>query len=672
MDTWQVIEGDCREVMATLEPESVDAIVTDPPYELGFMGKGWDSAGVSFAVETWAAAYRVLKPGGHLLAFGGTRTYHRIAVAIEDAGFEIRDSMLYWGYGTGFPKSLNVTKAAKASGLACSCGGSAVQYSHETVSPQDVPSVRPDVATGESLSIGPESYVLAGVQRQETQPNPNGAALETQSTGDGAMRGMWQPGNAAPEPRQAGANNHVLLPVQWETASAGIDSALGKHEGPQAQGCQARPGQSSMEGRSNVLSQAWQLQADQVRAVSGGIPIDGSQGRLCDGASAHHGENGGILSDAGRGGASRESQSAGQHADESRAMAGQSQPQAVGRWPHCARCGLPILPEGLGTALKPSYEPIVVARKPISERTVAANVLAHGTGALNIDGTRIEASESTRRTNRAEMGYHGGNLADHYETGSDLGRWPANVVLDEAAAALLDAETGELGNNMRHDQCRSSAQGVTWGTRGGQPKSLHGDTGGASRFYYVAKASRRERNAGLEGMSERAAGSLNMRTDSHSHANGMNTKPAANHHPTVKPIALMRWLVRLVTPPGGIVLDPFNGSGSTGIAATLEGFRYLGIEQSPEYAEIARRRIAHWLAHGEDGKPATIGKTNTYGYAKGRKVQVCPACDRRWHSGAKECGKCGGPLEWRDEQAERERLAVVTERGDIQLALDVA
>lgn len=214
---------------------------------------------------------------------------------------------------------------------------------------------------------------------------------------------------------------------------------------------------------------------------------------------------------------------------------------------------------GWGTALKPALEPITVARKPLVG-TVAANVLAHGTGALNIDGCRVEG-ESTRRTNTAEMGYHGGNLASEYQTGSDAGRWPANLIHDGSDEVLhaFPQASGQQG----HARTDGEAQGNnTYGalnhvTLRPEPR---GDTGSAARFFYCSKASRSDRGA-------------------------------ENNHPTVKPTDLMRYLCRLVTPPGGVVLDPFMGSGSTGKAAVLEGFQFIGCELSPEYLAIAEARV---------------------------------------------------------------------------------
>jgi len=309
---YQLHHGDNRTVLKTMPDNSVDSIVCDPPYELGFMGKRWDASGIAYDTTLWTECLRVLKPGGHLIAFGGTRTYHRMTVAIEDAGFEIRDSIL-WLYATGFPKSHN-------------------------------------------------------------------------------------------------------LDNDWH---------------------------------------------------------------------------------------------------------------------------------GWGTALKPAHEPAVLARKPLTG-TVADNVLTWGVGALNIDGSRVGSSggcahiPGTGGYDAGTVNALGGHLNSTRSPAVEgLGRWPANVILDEHAAEALDEQSGA----------------------------------GASRFFYIAKASRAEREAGLDA----PAGER------------------ANIHPTLKPIALMRHLVRLVTPKGGTVLDPFMGSGSTGCAAMLEGMRFVGIDITVEYVDIAERRILHWL-----------------------------------------------------------------------------
>jgi len=329
----EIRTGDCLDVLRTLPADSVDAIVTDPPYGLAFMGKKWDYDVPSEAI--WRECLRVLKPGGHLLAFAGTRTQHRMAVRIEDAGFEIRD-MIAWVYGSGFPKSLDASKSI-------------------------------DKAAG----------------------HWRGKAGEVVSD-NGAMSG----------------GNYERTPKGDPITAAAV---------------------------------AWQ---------------------------------------------------------------------------------------GWGTALKPALEPITVARKPLIG-TVAENVLAHGTGAINVDGCRIGTTKDVPFSpKKVPASLHTVSMPGNTGTSgwdANIGRWPANLIHDgsEKVAGLLND---------------------------------------AARFFYCAKASKRDRGEG-------------------------------NNHPTVKPTDLMRYLCRLVTPPGGTVLDPFMGSGSTGKAAMLEGFDFIGIERDPEYVKIAEARI---------------------------------------------------------------------------------
>ena len=353
----EVILGDCLDVMRGMDANSVDAIVTDPPYGLSFMGKDWDHGipGEPF----WAEALRVAKPGCHLLAFGGTRTHHRLMCAIEDAGWEIRDT-LGWIFGSGFPKSHNLK---------------------------------------------------------------------------------------------------------------------GEHEG----------------------------------------------------------------------------------------------------W---------------GTALKPAWEPIILARKPL-DGTVAANVLKWGTGAINVDGCRVETGESIAITNGKGFGgtslYEGGENPGERLTGK--GRWPANLLHDGSEEVLeLFPQTGPgMFPPKRGD-------GQVFGKSYGSDAPTHKtDSGSAARFFYCAKASRKEREIGCWGMPETTfqsglAGAIPI-DDNGKDRDRFKVK-ARNHHPTVKPLALMRYLCRLVTPPNGLVLDPFCGSGTTLIAAKQGGFGYIGIDNNSEYCEIARKRVS--------------------------------------------------------------------------------
>jgi site-specific DNA-methyltransferase (adenine-specific) len=415
--------------MKTLKVNSVDAIVTDPPYGLEFMGKAWDGFGTPLGFQTWSEqwareAFRVLKPGGHLLAFGGTRMYHRLAAGIEDAGFEIRDTLM-WLYGSGFPKSLDVSKAIdKAAGA-------------------------------EREVIG--SRALTG----------NGKTMKS---------GFHQPdGSGAGE--TAKAELHYFTTPSTEAAK---------------------------------------------------------------------------------------------------------------KW------------QGWGTALKPSVEPIVLARKPLIG-TVAENVLTHGTGALNIDASRV-GTEQVSVHNAPKGTFAGGEEGRGSDTATyrtHIGRWPANILLDEEAAALLDEQSGEskspnkiyaggaFGSSNTYAQDKTTRKMVR------TERHAHADRGGASRFFYVAKASRSERNAGLDGFAksetliygQKAQGPLPQQTPS-------KPSPRANIHPTVKPVDLMRYLIRLVTPKGGTVLDPFMGSGTTAVAAIGEGVNWIGCEREPEYVAIIEARIA--------------------------------------------------------------------------------
>lgn len=380
--TARIITGDCLDVMREMEPASIDAVVTDPPYGLNFMARDWDH-GVP-GERYWIEALRVAKPGAHLLAFGGTRTYHRLTCAIEDAGWEIRDC-LGWIYGSGFPKSLDVSKAIDK---------------------------------------------MAGAERE--------------TIGDGQY--------ASRRPR-AGDGVTIHMPAGDPITAPATDAAK--------------------------------------------------------------------------------------------------------KW------------SGWGTALKPAYEPIILARKPLAG-TVAANVCEHGTGALNIDGCRIGHDEPLSTTTRTSPRFSGrtyqngkwGGTREPVRSPAQAGRWPANLIHDGSDEVLgIFPMTGPSKAAARGG---TSPNPMDWGNKrsDGEIVKGHTDAGGsAARFFYCAKASRKERGDGCT-------------------------------HPTVKPLALMRYLCRLITPPGGLVLDPFAGSGSTLIAATEEGFEAIGIEKEEAYAEIARQRLA--------------------------------------------------------------------------------
>jgi len=383
-DQTTIYNGDCREVLQTLPDDSVDAVVTDPPYGLSFMGKRWDYDVPG--VEVWQQCLRVLKPGGHLLAFAGTRTQHRMAVNIEDAGFEIRD-MIAWVYGSGFPKSLDVSKAI-------------------------------DKAAGAEREVVGE-YKATGTARNS---------------------------------KHIGAKPHA---------------AIGEYI--------ANVEKIYITAPATESAKQWQ---------------------------------------------------------------------------------------GWGTALKPSLEPITVARKPLTG-TVAENVLQHGTGGLNVDGCRVGTETWTRKGGDGSTPY-GSETTWNTSKTPDIdrtatGRWPANLIHDgsDEVMELFPESNGQQGQ-VTGKEPSSKVNNVYGDFDGRPPTAPRGDSGSASRFFYCAKADASERR---------------------------NSK-----HPTVKPVALMRYLVRLVCPAGGVVLDPFAGSGTTIEAARLEHCRAIGIERELEYcADILER-----------------------------------------------------------------------------------
>lgn len=410
--------GDCIEVMRQLPDNSVDSIITDPPYHLtssnggktGFMGKEWDGGDIAFRTEVWTEALRVLKPGGHLLAFGGSRTYHRLATAIETSGFEIRDQIL-WIYGSGFPKSHNIGKAI-------------------------------------DKTDNPEKW---------TNNNYGGGNYKCPDCDKWIMSG-----SPCKCPREVKEINN-----EWS---------------------------------------------------------------------------------------------------------------------------------GWGTALKPAHEPIVMARKPLSEKTIVDNVLEWGTGGINIDDSRI----GTDKIITNGYGDKGFVAQENYEPSYHEGRFPANVLLSEEAAENLNDHTGILKGDSPNRKPRVGGHRDQYvGTDENEIRTpvvsdKKFSDGGASKFFYVAKPSKKEKNEGLDdfeekqidlGRKEGNPGGDNPRN------RGVNKKK--NTHPTIKPLKLMEYLCKLITRKEGVILDMFLGSGTTGIAAIKNGFSFIGIEKETEYMDIAKARIEY-------------------------------------------------------------------------------
>lgn len=411
---YRLVLGDCIEKMKEISSNSIDCIVTDPPYEIGFMDVSFDKTGIAHNVEMWKECLRILKPGGYLLSFGATRTYHRMACAIEDAGFEMRDCLM-WIYGSGFPKSHNV-------GL-------------------------------------------------------------------------------------------------------GIDKHFGH----------------SNRGRAIPSASTYQASDKEEKNKLTGNKVEEYTGKTELGKKY----------------------------------------------------------SGYGTALKPAYEPIVMCRKPF-KGTVAKNVLEYGTGGINIDECRVGNEEITTtgpEGSNKYAGFIGKEQGQSTFKSTHIGRWPANILHDgsEEVVSLFPNTKSSNGSFKATDyEEKETSTPFTRGDFEG-----YGDSGSAARFFYSAKTSKKDRNEGCESLEEKQYSS-DGREILNETAYQRNNSIANNNHPTVKPTDLMRYLVRLVCPEGGTVLDPFNGSGSTGKAALLEGFNYIGIDMDESYIEISKARLEHIFRQKND------------------------------------------------------------------------
>jgi DNA modification methylase len=446
-----IINDDCIVAMQELVEQGVqvDSIVTDPPYQIGFMGKDWDKSGVTNNVEVWKLCFQLLKPGGHLLSFGGARTYHRMTCAIEDAGFQIRDQIM-WVFGSGFPKSLDISKAIDKR------GGDDISW------------------FGKFLM---EERKRRGIKRKDL-------AIHFPSK-TGGLTGCidnWELGLGLPTPEQFNKLCEILnLPfTKIEEAERKIIGSSVVNLSPYR-----NIGDSNISGTINTTTAASNL---------------------------------------------------------------------AKKW------------QGWHTALKPAHEPILLARKPLSEATIATNVIKYGTGAINVDGCRVEAKDQDALTAKRE------SVKDCNAVGFKIdgcktlspnmtpGRFPANLIHDGSEEVMEEfAKYGERKSGGGNKNT-GNREGIYGHLGKGNGDGIGGDTGTASRFYYCAKASKKERNG--------------------------------SKHPTVKPLALMRYLCRLVTPPGGTVLDPFAGTGTTGQAAIEEGFKVILIEKEKEYLADIEKRLS--------------------------------------------------------------------------------
>lgn len=529
---YKINHANIKEWAKNYDGELFDGILCDPPYELGFMGKSWDSSGIAFDTEMWADIYKLLKPGAHLLAFSGSRTYHRMAVAIEDAGFEIRDMMSYI-YGSGFPKSLNIQKQMEKK-----VNERTKQNTEHKLRPM------PDTDIPQTLSTGSEAELVL-------QPSVSQQGIH------GTMQGQ--------KPSQS---------------------------------TQTRE-EPSMERRSNTQKTKGELQRCPLCEMPTELLTDGTKRRIHNGTQVSNGSTLEQNANENRSGASHRPQSKQQSHIEFDAICNECITQTIRRL------------SGMGTALKPAVEPICLARKPL-DGTVLENVLKHGTGGLDIDGTRVGTETMTEgRAKQNTDGRYAWNTG--VDTSKPLdnpqvhtGRFPANLIIDgsdEVEAVFPQTGKGNGGKPFSYSgrEYDNKDSSMFNGDKPQAPSNFN-DSGSASRFFYTAKASKSERNAGLEGFEDRRGGSETFDASNRDGLAEERMPTNKNHHPTVKPLSLTKYLATLIKPPtGGRLLVPFSGSGSEMIGALQAGWEYVeGVELTEEYIPIAKARIEYWTNKIED------------------------------------------------------------------------
>lgn len=623
----RLILGDSLVELAKLEPESVHAMVTDPPAGIGFMGKAFDSdRGGRDNWIAWLAgfmelAYRALKPGAHGLVWALPRTSHWTATALENAGFEIRDVIMSI-FGSGFPKSLNVSKSLD--GVRCAC---------DNLSAEDLRGVQQAMATRDALSVGTESDMLADM-RGATDSGDAAGNFEAAPN----LQAMRNPVHT--EEQHVFSEGEVLQLSMCgtvegaESRRAGSSSRDGSHGADGMDSADSRDYEKENDRREQpVLARGDHIQAhkgelrqDQNGKMPDRIHRDGETRRICGGAQAGRGTDCGPVADESGSCPSYRSRSDEQQDRKSGTVAGQPLAQAGGAWSICARCGKPAILDGLGTALKPAAEHWILVRKPLAG-TVAETVTRYGTGGINVASCRVAGAPPSvpqpqfNSPTGAVYGFKCGEGRSG-EMSQAAGRWPPHLILSHSASCgdkcvdgcpilMMDEQSGWLqtGRVASHS---TKAAGVPFGSGADVDYADSEIGGGSSRFFprfrYCPKPSRAEREAGCEqlpgkeraeltGRGEDSPGLVGSGDYDGSPRTGANWKgEIRNHHPTLKSIELMRWLCRLITPPGGTVLDPFMGSGTTGCACACEGFEFIGIDDDPDYVQIARARIEHYSA----------------------------------------------------------------------------
>ena len=586
-----IYTGDCLEVLAGLPENSVDTCITDPPYELGFMGKKWDSSGVAFQLETWQAVWRVLKPGAMLLAFGGTRTYHRMACAIEDAGFEIRDTIA-WVYGSGFPKSYDISKGIEA------------QMKTGRSSPKGQRMVAMGDEYEQTPLAGTPNYGVTGnFTNKDTGSKPMAITTPEAQLWHGwgtALKPAFEPIVVAMKPIDGTFVNNALT---WGVAGLWIDG--GRVEGEY----KWRASDSTVEGQI-FKSGSFGDKPNSLGRFPANLIHDGSDEvvELFPNSETKHIEKPSMCDE--------DANTWGGTFQRNRGARGYDGSGSAARFFMTCKqddlCSLCLTPKHSIMSNIDNSE--VIQCKSLFANNVEKSLTATQATTLNIAQESVQDWLIEKAVHFAKSV---GNLCEKCAT--SIVREVVEIKTWDSKNVVSPVIQDFIGNSNKCILIQNLAQyAEIWDSIDTTPTttSLLTLFGYASRvitnyiqetektapkrFLYSPKASRSERNAGLEGM-EAKVGTQRMNASEFRYENGREPTPRAsqsmnqNAHPTVKPIELMRYLVRLTkTPTGGIVLDPFMGSGTTGIACELEGREFIGIEREAEYVEIAEKRIAHY------------------------------------------------------------------------------
>ena len=580
-DNYKLYSGSMLDMLEVIEKESIDSIVTDPPYGLtsivkrfgkegsakastknndgrfarlskGFMGKEWDGSGIEYNIDTWKKCYEVLKPGGYLLAFGGSRTFHRIACAIEDAGFEIRDTIM-WLYGAGFPKSMNVGKQL-------------------------------------------EKRLEDEKTKQKTEHD---------------LRLMWE--RDLQKTKRNEKKQDEILQSQLQE-----QSLQGTMYGEKSKESNLWREEPCLEGWNNIQKTERELQRCKVCEMSKRVFINGEERWICNGTQVSDGKTLREMLEQSGSCPSYRPQSEQQQDRKLNAIQEQCRTQesreVIEYW------------NKFGTALKPSFEPIIVARKPF-KGSLVDNVIEYGVGGINIDECRVafngdkwknQKSGVSSRAYQSEETTTAGGMCE----ANDNGRFPANTILtydetdyDEVCSGFPNTKGNnpkELGDKGFWFEDKRSSKQMAKG---------YNDSGSASRYFYCAKASKKDRDEGLDEFDDKSSAKMFRTANNTSNTiskgfERFDTKPSKNTHPTVKPTELMQYLIRLVSPEGATILDPFNGSGSTGKAVMYENkerdknYKYIGIELTEEYLPISKARIEYVC----NLKPEIDNQTNIFDF----------------------------------------------------------